>query len=130
MASMANITVKNKANADVTYVASTPSAGDSSPARWTLNAANAAIGLRPKLLMVTRDNNRKNGRVVDLSFSFPITETVNGVETLVATVPLRTQGTLPTNVSAAAVADAFIQYGNLLASSLIRAAAEEGFAPT
>lgn len=130
MPNMANITVKNKAGTDVIYVAATPSAGDSSPAVWRLNAASAILAHRPRLTLATRDNARKNGRVIEGSFQFPVVETVGGVDVITATVPLRINGTLPTNVSSATVADAFVQFGNLLASTLIRSAAEEGYAPT
>jgi hypothetical protein len=130
MPTMASITVKNAANADVIYNAATPSAGDRSQAVWRQNAAHAVIGFRPKFGLLTRDNSRKNGRVIEGSFSFPIVAEINGVDTLVATVPLTMSGTLPTNVDAAEVADAFVQFGNLLASSLVRSSAEEGYSPT
>jgi len=127
---MANITVKDSANADVVYVAATPSAGDRSPARWTQNAANAIIGFRPVFQVVTRDSTGKPGRIMEGSLRFPITATVNGVETQLAVVPMTFQATLPTNVDATKVADAFVQWGNLLASTLIRSTASDGYAPT
>lgn len=130
MPNMANITVKNKAGTDVIYVAATPSAGDSSPAVWRQNAASGVIGRRPRLTLATRDNARKDGRVIEGSFQFPIVDTAGGVETTLATVPLRFNGTLPTNVDSADVADAFVQFGNLIASTLVRSAAEEGYSPT
>lgn len=130
MPSMADITVKDAANADVVYVASSPSAGDKTPARWRLNAASAIIGQRPDFSVVTRDNGQKNGRHITLSMRFPIVETVNGIPTVVAIVPLTTEGVLPTNVSSAKVADGFLQYGNLLVSELIRSVSSEGYAPT
>lgn len=130
MPNMANITVKDAAGADVVYVAATPSAGDTSPAVWRQNAASATISFRPRFTLATRDNARKDGRVIDGSFSFPVVGTVGGADTLLATVPLRVSGTLPTNVSSAEVADAFVQFGNLMASTLIRSAAEEGYSPT
>jgi len=130
MPSMANITVKNAANADVVYVAATPSAGDRSPARWTQNAANAIIGFRPVFQVVTRDSSGKPGRIMEGSLRTPITTQVNGVETQLAVIPMTFQSTLPTNVDATLVADAFVQWGNLMASSLIRAVALEGYAPT
>lgn len=130
MPSMANISVQNKAAATVVYVAATPSAGDRSPAVWRLSAASAVIGNRPKFQLLTRDNSRGNGRVFQASFSFPILQTIAGVETVVAKVPLSVEGTLPTNVDNALVEDAFVQFGNLLVSALIRASASEGYAPT
>lgn len=130
MPSMANITVKNAAAADVVYNAATPSAGDKSPAVWRQNAAHANIGFRPTFKLLTRDNARANGRVFEASFIFPIVESVGGIDTLVAKVPFSVSGTLPTNVAAADVSDGFVQLGNLIVSTLIRSAAEEGYAPT
>lgn len=130
MPAMANITVLNAAAGNVVYVAATPSAGDRSPAVWRANALSAIISHRPRFSLVTRDNARQDGRVFESSFSFPIIETIDGVATVVATVPLRMSGTLPTNVDSTKVKDAFIQNGNLLVSTLVRDSAEEGYAPT
>lgn len=130
MPAMANITVKDAANADVVYVAAVPSAGDRSPARWTLNAASSVIGFRPMFEVKTRDSGGKPGRILDGSLRFPVTEDVNGVTTQVAIVPFSFSCTLPTNVDSSTVADAFVQAGNLLASALIRSCASEGYAPT
>lgn len=130
MPTMANITVKDAANVDVVYSAATASAGDRSPAVWRANALSAIIGNRPRFQLVTRDNSKQNGRVFEASFSFPVVETINGVLTVTAKVPLQISGTLPTNVSSVFVNDAFVQFGNLLVSALIRSAASEGYAPT
>lgn len=130
MPSMANITVKNAANADVAYVAKSPSAGDRVPAQWTLDAASSIPGHRPKLAVETRTNGNKNARILSSSFTYPVVETVGGVAMVVAIVPAQLSITLPTNVDSAKVADAFVQLGNLLASTLIRSVAETGYAPT
>jgi hypothetical protein len=127
---MANIVITNAAAASRTFTAATASAGDKSPAVWRDVASHVNIGFRPKLSCMTRDNANRNGRVIDLSFSFPVVETISSVDTLTATVPLRLTGTLPTNVSATVVADAFHQMGALVASTLIRSVAAEGYAPT
>lgn len=130
MPSMGNITVKDAANADVVYNASVPSAGDRSPARWTQNGASPVIGFRPVFQVMTRDNGNGTGRHMSAVFRFPITDTVNGQLQQIGAVPFTLEGTLPTRVPAADVADAFVQLGNLLASSLVRDVATEGYAPT
>lgn len=130
MPAMANITVKNAANADVVWTGTVPSSGDKTPARWISQSASAIIGFRPVFDVVTRDNSNKNGRLFDATFAFPITQTVSGVTSKVATVPFRVSGTLPTNVDATIVADAFVQLGNLMVSTLVRAVASDGYAPT
>lgn len=131
MPNMANITVKNAAGADVVYSGVVPSAGDRSPARWTAIAASGIAGHRPTLSVLTRDNAKKDGRVFEGSFRFPVVASgTDGLPKVMATVPFQVHGTLPTNVDAASVNDAFVQFSALLASSLIRQAANDGYAPT
>jgi hypothetical protein len=130
MPAMANIVITDAASASQTFTAAVPSAGDKSPAVWRNISAHANVGFRPKFMCMTRDNANRNGRVIDVSLQFPIVETVNSVDVVAATVPLRLTGTLPTNVSASEVADAFHQFGALVASTLIRSVASEGYAPT
>lgn len=130
MPNMADITVKNKAGTDVVFNAATPSAGDRSPAKWTQNAANAIIGFRPVLSIASRESGGKPGRIVEGSLRFPITGTVGGVPTQLALVPMSFQATIPTNVDAGMVSDAFVQFGNLLASAMVRSIADTGYAPT
>lgn len=130
MPAMANITVLNAAAGNVVYSAATPSAGDRIPAVWRANGLSAIIGNRPRFTVATRDNAKQNGRVIDVIFVYPVLQTISGIETQVAKIPLQVTGTLPTNVDAAVVNDAFVQMGNLLVSTLIRAVAAEGYAPT
>lgn len=130
MPSMANITVKNVANADVIYVAAAPSAGDKSPAVWRQNALSGVISQRPILTVLTRDNVAKTARHLSISFRYPIVTEINGVDTVVATVPGNLEFVLPTNINVSDASEAFTQFGNLLVSSLIRSVAEEGYAPT
>lgn len=130
MPQMASITVKNAADSDVEYVAATASAGDRSPAVWFAASASSIIGHRPKLTVSTRDNGRANGRHITGSFRFPIVEEVNGKPSIVATMPMTFEGTLPTNVPSNLVTDGFTQFGNLVASELMREVAEAGYSPT
>jgi hypothetical protein len=127
---MANITVQNSAAANVIYVAKVPSAGDKSAAVWLQDAAHAIVGFRPKFEVLTRDNGSSNARLFSAYLLFPVVEAVNGVDTVVARVPIRCEATLPTNVSSTKVADATVQAGNLLVSTLIREVLSTGYAPT
>lgn len=130
MPQMANITVKNKAGADVVYNAGPASAGDKSPARWSQNTASGIFGHRPTFTVVTSSNGNNNARKIEATLKFPIVEDRAGVPTIIATVPLSMSGTLPTNVMAVSVEEAFIQFGNLLSSTLLRGVAAEGYAPS
>lgn len=128
MPAMANITVKNSANADIVFEAATPSAGDRVPAHWRNTSGSAKIGHRPSFSLLTRDNAKKNGRIIEGVYKHPVVDSVTGQ--LIATVPLSFSGTLPTNVDATTVANAFIMFGNLTVSTLIRDSAATGYAPT
>lgn len=130
MPTMASITVKDKANADVIYVAAVPSAGDKTPARWNQNAASAIAGFRPTFNCVTRDNGQGNGRIMECNFMYPHTTDVSGVDTLTAKTTAKVSVTLPSTYDSTAIADAYVQLGNLLVSALLRSVAEEGYAPT
>lgn len=131
MPQMANITVKNAANEDVVYNGIVSSAGDRSPARWTAISASSIAGHRPTLSVLTRDNGNKNGRVMEVSFRFPIVTTgTDGRPQLTAIVPFQVHGTLPTNVDATLVQDAFVQCMALLNSDLFKEMAANGYAPT
>lgn len=130
MPTMADITVKNVANADVIYVAKVASAGDKTPAKWTADAAHAILGFRPYLTVNTRDNGPKNARIMEGVFNFPIIGAVNGVDTLLARVPLNLALTLPTNVDASKVYDAAFQGTNLFVSTLLRSVYSTGYSPT
>lgn len=129
MPSMANITVKDAANADKVFVSKTASAGDKSPARWSQDAASSIIGRRPTVTVETRDNGAKNGRVYKDTITFPIVSTIGGVET-VTWFTSRMETTIPTNVDNAVVNDAYVQMSNLRASALLRSVVQEGYAPT
>lgn len=130
MPTMASITVKNAAAADVIYNAAVASAGDKTPARWNQNAASAVAGFRPTFNCVTRDNGQGSARVMECNFMFPHIQTVSSIDSIAAKTTAKISVTLPTNFSATGVNDAFVQLGNLLVSALIRAVAEEGYSPT
>lgn len=132
MATMANITVNNAAGAAVVYNAASPSAGDRSPAVWRQNGIGSTLGGRPIFTLLTRDNGTRTARHVSATFKFPLsyTDPVSGKVSTVATIPFTLEGTLPTNVDVAQIKEAYVQLGNLLVSSLVRASVEEGYAPT
>lgn len=129
MPSMANITVKNAAAADVVYVAKVPSAGDRSPAKWTLDAAHTIPGFRPVFTVVTRDNGPGTARNMEGTLKFPVITAINGVDTKVGVVPINFSAVLPQNIDSAQVIDSTVQGTNLFVSTLIRAVLADGYAP-
>lgn len=131
MPQMADVTVKaNDGTTNVVYVAMSPSAGDRVPSQWRVNAANARANLRPKFELVSQKNGAGTARRLQAVFRYPCVETLNGVETLVATVPIDVTWTIPLNATDTAIAEAVSQFANLLASTLIKDSVKAGFAPT
>ena len=134
MPNMADITVKNAANADVIYVKAAPSPGDKLPAIWTQNAASTRLANRPRFSFLMRPS-QGNGqgakaRRMESHLTFPVVEMINGVATVTG-VPLgQSSFVLPTDCDWGQVIDAFTQWGNLHIAALIRAAISEGYAPT
>lgn len=132
MPNMANITVKDASNVDVVWTAATPSAGDRSPAVWRSNSVSEIPQYRPSFSLVLKNNGKGNGRIFHAEYAFPITgeAPVTGAPYLMATIPFRVDGTLPMNISTSAINQAFVQFGNLLVSTLVRSAAQDGYSPT
>lgn len=132
MANMANITVKKAdGTTDVIYVAAQPSAGDKTPARWTQNAYNGILGLRPKLEMVTQFNVANTQRQARFKFNYPLFYTDASVsqDKLIASVGFEGVVYLPNTLTGTQYNEAFRQLGNLLSSTLIRDAIAEAYAP-
>lgn len=133
MPTQANITIKKAdGTTDIVWTAATPSSGDSTPAVWRSNTVSNVMGFRPKLSLLIRDNANKTGRVFQGSVSFPhtFTDTASGKVSLIATTPIRFEGTMPAGVSLTDIKEAIYQSGNLFVNALIRTALEEQYAPT
>jgi hypothetical protein len=129
---MANITVLDNVGASVVFNAATPSAGDRSPAVWRDNSASSVAGYRPEFRVLSRDNGKRTARHLSISMRYPVTFTdlATGRVSLLATIPFSLEVTLPTNIDVADNRNAYVEFANLVTSSLLRDVAETGFAPT
>lgn len=128
-----DITVlKADGTTSVTYVATMPSAGDRSPARWYANAASPVQGLRPMFEMQTQPNGQNTVRQARFRFSFPsaYTDPVTGRPRLANTMVFDGVMHLPRAEDTTLWLESFVQCGNLLVSEAIRDAVESGYAPT
>ncbi len=90
------------------------------------------MGFRPKFSLLIRDNANKTGRVFQCSVSYPhtFTDVASGKVSLLATTPIRFEGTLPAGVDLTQIKEAIYQAGNLCVNALVRSALEEQYAPT
>lgn len=131
MPQMANITVKkNDGVTDVVYTAIVASAGDKTSALWELTAASAVRAFRPQYSVKSEWNGAKTGRRVRDTYTYPVVQAVNGVDTVVGRINIEGSGFDPTNVDDAAIAEAVSQYANLRKSTLMLDTFKSGFSPT
>lgn len=132
MAQIADITVKNAAGTDVVYNADVPSAGDKSPARYSQHAAGGIPGFRPSLELATLSNGSKDTRRMEVTYLYPVTYTdpATSLTKLHATLKFTGAFFMPEGLTVTQRNEAFVQLGNLLVSTAVRDAAQNGYAPT
>lgn len=130
MPNMANLTVKKAdGTTDVTYVALTPSAGDQTPARWSLVAANAVAGLRPVYDLQSRFNAKRDARHLQSTLKYPDVRMISGVDTVVGNCLITISGVIPLQVTDTVIAEAVAQAANIFKAALIADSFKAGYAP-
>jgi hypothetical protein len=133
MASIADLIVKKAdGTTNVTYVAATPSAGDKSPAVWTLNAFSGIQGFRPRFEMQTQDNGNASVRQSTFRYSYPslYTDSTTSLTKLLNQMSFSGTFHAPKTLTTTEWNEAWAQLGNLLCASLVRSSVQDGFAPT
>lgn len=130
MPNMANFTVKaSNGTTDVVYVALTPSAGDTTPARWAVTSGASSANLRTSLEMKTRPNAKRNARVSEVLFKMPDVRLVNGQDTVVGHCLLKAEAVIPNQVNISVIDEAVAQFANALKTALIQDSIKVGYAP-
>lgn len=128
---MADIVVKKAdGTTNVTYVAKVASAGDKTQALWTQDAASTTRNQRPSFAISGVSNGPKTARRVSGVAHMPILRTIDGVVQVAHDIPMSFVITVPGAVTDAEADEAAAQFGNLLASTLIRSVVSTGYAPT
>lgn len=132
MPNLANITVKkNDGTTDITWSGIAASAGDKSPAVWRSLTVGAAPAFQPTMKMVSQNNGPSTARRVNVDLTYPYTTVgadgkTNVAEKVVMTTSIVLPNGMPTSDSNEAVAQSM----NLLASALVKACMQAGFAAT
>lgn len=126
MPQMANIVAGG-----VTFVALTPSSGDTTPARWRVENAPSAIGM-PKASIGARYNGQKTARRVEVSFEQPYYVLAAGTNqlTLLHKVPVTLTAVLPDGVPTIYLDEAVDRFIAFISSDLAKGAIKSGYAPT
>lgn len=131
MPTLANITVKKADNTtDVVYTAVMGSSGDKTPAIWQSQTVGTTPAERPTLTLTSRSNGTGTARRVDINYQWPTTSQDAG-NNKVVDGRMSFSGTylIPQNQPSANIKEQAYQLGNLLASALVKASVEEGYAP-
>jgi len=132
MPNMANIVVKKAdGSTDVTYTSVVASAGDKSEALWRNTALGASPNLQPWLRVRSQFNGPRTVRRVEGSYGYYSTYTdSNDQEQVKASVVGSFVFQVPMVANSDDASEASAQFGNILASTLMKAVNSSGFAPT
>lgn len=106
MAVIGNVVTKDRANADVTFVALLGSSGDNSPAMWRVAEA-VPLSCMKTASMSSSWNKARTARHVNLDFLIPyaVTNTTTGVISPVARAECHMKFILPTNAPQTLLSD-------------------------
>lgn len=132
MPAMANITIKKAdGTTDVVYTQVNASGGDQRWALWRNNSVGTAPAHRPYLRTASRDTQDGRQREVNTEFKYTqvSTNTTTGVTSVVETAFGKAQFRIPKGMEAAPAKEFAFQFGNLMASAMMKAVLEEGAAP-
>lgn len=131
MPSLANITIK-KANGttDVVYTAVAGSSGDGSSAIFRNDTVGTTLAERPTLLVKSTSNGPRTARRLRADFSWPIVAMdAGGNKKVAGRVTGDASFLIPQNQTIEIISEQAHQFGNLMASAIIKASAVEGYAP-
>lgn len=131
MPNLANITIKKAdGTTDVVYTAVAGSSGDGSPAIFRNNTVGTTLSERPTLLVKSTSNGPKTARRLRLDFSWPTVATdAGGNKTVTGRMTGDASFLVPQNQTVELISEQAYQFGNLVASAIIKASAAEGYAP-
>lgn len=131
MPTMANITIKKAdGTTDVVWTALQASAGDSAPAIWRNNTVGTTLAQRPTLQLQSKWNGPRTGRRISGVFAWPLTHTDgSGNVSVIGVSPGNFSFLAVQNQDANALKEQAYQFGNLIASAIIKQCMEEGYSP-
>lgn len=133
MPNMANITVKKAdGTTDVIYVNQAPASGDSTPARWRVDAIGTVPANRPVFTVMSKSASNGATRVVSGKLVFPevYTDSTTGLISVRSSVSLSVDCRVPQILTDTTIAEAVAQFANLLKATLIQDSFKTGYAPS
>lgn len=132
MPQLTDITIKKAdGTTNVTYSGVVAAAGDKQPAVFRDSSSSLAPAFQPTFEAKGMLNGPRTARRIEGKFTYPVTVTgTDGAVKLVGTFPIKYDVTVPQNLPAAVAEEAAAQFGNLMASSLVKAMNASGYAAT
>lgn len=131
MPSMANIVIKNAADADVTATALTPSSGDNSAARWRVEDLAVPPLFRPEFSVLARPSSDKASRRVQMKLNVPYAYTgADGLTKKSGSILTVCDFVVPQDIPTNVVNDAVAFTRTFLGSPLIVATLGSQISPT
>lgn len=132
MAAMADLTIKKAdETTNIVYTGKVASAGDRAPAVWKCTTVGTAPGHNPSLSVTSRSNGDGKVRRVEFAFAYPQTATASdGSISIVNLFQCSGSAALPQGMPQADLNEAVAQCMNALASTLVKQAFKDGYAPT
>jgi len=133
MPALADIsTLKYDGVTAVVYNGVIAASGDKTPAIWRVNAQGTAINFRPELRVMSRANANNSARIVDYMYTYPevFTNSTTGIASV--NTRLNAKGTLvlPLEMADTASREGAYQFGNLMATALLKSIFASGYSAT
>lgn len=133
MASASAITImKNDGTTAVIYNVVAASGGDKSPAVFRSTSSVGTPGQQPELRIWSANNGANTGRKIVAEYTFPkvYTDSTTSLTKVLNRANIQVSALLPLEMDAATANEFGAQFGNLMASVLIKGALQTGYAPT
>lgn len=131
MPALANITVKKAdGTTDVVYTAVSGAAGDNVPALFRNNTVGTTVAERPSLMVRAAYNGPKTARRVRVDYSWPIMKVdAGGNKAPNGRMSGEASVLIPESQDPATINEQAYQFGNLIASAIIKSSFAEGYGP-
>lgn len=134
MPTAANITVKkNDGTTDVVYTSVQPAGGPGVPAVWKNQTVGTSIGQQPELRCSSKESKSAGVNFSDVRFSYKYPRSVSNSTTgeITLTEGFAATGSVRINqvMLTADLNEAAAQFGNLMASALVKSVMQSGRSP-
>lgn len=131
MPTIANIVIKKAdGTTDVTYKAIQGAAGPNNPATFRNETVGTTVAQYPSLLVKASDNGARTARRIRVDFAWPTTsQDAGGNVQVTGRMSGEASVLIPLNQAPAVIKEQAYQFAHLIASTMVKASFDEGYAP-